>query len=874
MSRVMTWWRQIVGRARTDRELAHEIQAHIAERVDDLVERGMSSDEARRTALQEFGNPVRCLEESRSVWLIPWLVNFGQDVRYVLRTIRRQPIFSASVVLILTLGIGLVTALFTVFSATVLRPWPVPDPSSIVVITPRPASGEQYGTLSSLEYRYFREHARSFSHLSSSLGGGSPVGRSDGTMFATLQSQCVTANYFDALRIGMTIGRGFLPEEEDYASPRAIAVISERVWREYFASDPGLVGSPIRVGEQTVTVVGVAERGFADVRGSIRVDVWLPLTTVGMAYDRKSTAEWLRTFDNPRRGFSSRVFGRLRPGVTAAEALAELDVLSRQFRSAYAMEAPGVRLADTRPLSADNETVRRDLPAQSLMFVALLLVMLLACANAGNLVLAKTVARRDEIAIRLSLGASQSRVARQLITEVLVLSLVAGLVALYLAATVPSLLIRLSGNEIRNDAHLAPDAFVFLFTLLMSMVACAFASLGPVLRVTRAAAIGSGKDRALAGPSSHRLRVSLLATQIALSTVLLLGAALLTRAVTHAMSLDPGFAVAEIQQIGLEMPRGASADALPRIREILTTAGLPPTAFSSLRPITTARTEIGVRQPNQQAEKNRRLVLRPVSASYFGVLGIRFLTGRPFGDRVAGRELVISESAARLLWPNEDPIGKRLLTGDSDKAPEPHEIVGVVADVATTTLTEVEPVIYQPMHVGNVVLVRDLSPAVSARIKDLVESAVPGASSYSRPLIDEIRDSLKSLILGSRVAWVLGGLALVLAMLGAFGVFAAMVEERRHEIGVRMALGARGSQVVQLVLGGATGPVLAGLAAGLALSLMVTPLLRRALYGLSPFDPIAYLEIAAILLASSLAATWIPAARATRVEPAITLRGD
>ena len=415
---------------------------------------------------------------------------------------------------------------------------------------------------------------------------------------------------------------------------------------------------------------------------------------------------------------------------------------------------------------------------------------------------------------------------------------------------------------------------MFLFALLMSMVACAVASVGPVLRVTRSAAIGSGKDRALAGRPSHRLRVSLLATQIALSTVLLLGAALLTRAISHVMSLDPGFAAANIQQIAVEVPRSAAADALPRIRETLTTAGLPPTAFSSLRPITTARMEIGVRHPNQTAEKNRRLVLRPVSGSYFGVLGIRFRSGRPFDDRVSSRELVVSESAARLLWPNEDPIGKPLLTESNDLPAESREIVGVVADVSTTRLTEVEPVIYQPMHVGNVVLVRDLSPAVSARIRDLVESTVPGASSYSQPLVDELRYSLMDLVIGSRIAWVLGGLALVLAMLGAFGVFASMVEERRREIGVRMALGARRSQVVRLVLGGATRPVMAGLGAGLALSLVVTPLLRRALYGMSPFDPIAYLEIAAILLASSLVATWIPAARATRVEPAITLRGD
>ena len=870
MTPIMNWWRQIVGRTQADRELAQEIQAHIAERVDDLVERGMAPDEARRTALLEFGNPVRHLEDSRAVWLIPWLVSVGQDVRYVLRTIRRQPVFSVSVVLILTLGIGLVTALFTAFTAAVLRPWPVPEPSSIVVINPRPASDEQYGTLSSLEYRYFREHARSFSHVAASLGGGGPVGRTDGTIFATLQSQYVTANYFDALRVGMTIGRGFLPEEEDYLSPKAVAVISERVWREYFASDAGVLGSPIRIGDKTVTVVGVAARGFAGVRGSIRDDLWLPLPTVATG---TGSAAWRRKFDDPRESFSQ-VFGRVRPGVTAEEALAELNVLNRQFRSAHAMEAPGLRVTDTRPLSADNANVRRALPAKALMLLALLLVMLLACANAGNLVLAKTVARRDEIAIRLSLGASQSRVARQLITEVLVLSLVAGLVALYLAAIVPSLLIRLSGSEVLNAAHLAPDALVFLFTLVMSMVACAVASVGPVLRVTRAAAIGSGKDKALAGPSSHRLRVSLLATQIALSTVLLLGAALLTRAISHAMSLDPGFAAADIQQIAVEVPRSAAADALPRIRETLTAAGLPPTAFSSLRPITTFRMEIDVRHPNQGAEKKRRLELRPVSASYFGVLGIRFRSGRPFDDRVSSRELVVSESAARLLWPNEDPIGKQILTESNDKPAESREIVGVVADVATTRLTEVEPVIYQPMHVGNVVLVRDLSPAVSGRIRDLVESTVLGASSYSRPMVDELRESLTDLVMGSRIAWGIGGLALVLAMLGAFGVFASMVEERRREIGVHMALGARRSQVVQLVLGGATRPVLAGLGAGLTLSLIVTPLLRRALYGMSPFDPIAYLEIAAILLASSLAATWIPAVRATRVEPAITLRGD
>jgi predicted permease len=869
---MIPWWRR-AGRDQPDRGLAQEIDAHIAERIDDLVDGGMSPEDARRVALRDFGNPVRCLEDSRAVWSTAWLVSVGQDLRYVLRTIRRQPLFSTTVVFILTFGIGLVTALFTVVNARVLRPWPVPDPSSVVTINPLPASDEQYGTLSSREYRYFREHSRTFANIAARLPGGTPIGRLDGTVVATVQSEFVTANYFDALRVGMILGRGFLAEEEDYSTPRSVAVISERVWREYFGSDPAVIGHPIKIGNELMIVVGVTERGFVGIRGGIRVDIYMPLPTVAIAMDRSFSARYLQSFDDPRQT-PAMVFGRLRPGVTPKEARAELVVLSRQFRSALGMETPGLTVADTHPLSTNHENVRGQLGAQSLMLGALFLVMLLACANAGNLVLAKTVARREEIAIRLSLGASRARVARQLMTEMLVLSLAAGAAALYLAATVPSLMIRLLGSEISSNEHLGPDAVVFLFTLLLSMVACVVASLGPVLQTTRAAVLGEGKDRVLANPSSPLLRKSLLATQIALSTVLLVGAGLLTRAISHAMSLDPGFAVRDLREVSIVLPRGASSDALPRIREALASASLPPVAFSNLTPVTTARMEIAVRLPDEPAQKNRRLTLRPVSANYFAVLGIPVLSGRPFDERAGDRELVVSQSAARLLWRTGNPVGKRLVTGARDAPPASHDIVGLVADVPTTTLNEVEPIIYQPVGGAPVVLIRDLSPPVSARVKELVELTVPGALTLSRPLVDAMHASLSSAIVGSRIAWGLGLIALLLAMLGAFGVFASMVDERRREIGVRMALGAGRSQVVQLVLRSATGPVLAGLSAGLVLSLIITPVLRRALYGMSPFDPIAYLGIAGILLASAVAATLIPAVRAARVEPAITLRGD
>ena len=354
----MTWWGQIVRRARADRELAREIQAHIAERVDDLVDGGMSSGDARRTALREFGNPVCCVEDSRSVWLIPWLVSLGQDVRYVLRTIRRQPVFSVSVVLILTFGIGLVTALFTVFNATVLRPWPVPDPSSIVVIKSRPAAGDPYGTLSNLEYRYFREHARSFSHLASSITGGSPVGRKDGSMFATVQSQYVTANYFDALRIGMAVGRGFLPEEEDYRAPKAVVVISERVWRRVLRERSGPGRQP-----------DSGRRPAGDGRWSCRTRIrWCPRLASGSisgchcrrwrSPQRETLGRLAAVVRQPAADLQGRCSAGSGTGVTAEEARAELDVLSRQFRAPLGMEAPGLLLGDTRPLSTNHENVR------------------------------------------------------------------------------------------------------------------------------------------------------------------------------------------------------------------------------------------------------------------------------------------------------------------------------------------------------------------------------------------------------------------------------------------------------------------------------------------------------------------------------------
>ena len=384
----MSAWRWLFGRRGADAELAREIDAHIAERVDDLVDEGVSEADAQSQARREFGNKTLQIERSREVWIAPWLSSVWQDLRYAARSVVRQPGFAVSVIGILALGIGPVTALFSTFNGRLLRPWPVRDPSSIAVVKPIPGPKEQYGDLSNVEYRYLREQTRTFTHLATWMPGGGPI--SYGTTNVDVQWNFVSANYFDMLGVRMQMGRGFRADEEDYTSPRAVAVISERLWREYFGAPASILGDTILVYGHPFTIVGVAEAGFFDVEWHIRRDVWMPRPSVAVALASfGSPAAQLKSLADPRRGGVERAAGRLVPGISRAAALAELNVLGRQFRSTVPMDAHGYTLRDTRPVSLDPMALSRQLPVLRTLFGALMLVMLLACANAGNLILAR-----------------------------------------------------------------------------------------------------------------------------------------------------------------------------------------------------------------------------------------------------------------------------------------------------------------------------------------------------------------------------------------------------------------------------------------------------------------------------------------------------
>jgi predicted permease len=829
----------------------------------------------------------------------PWLEGLAQDAWYAVRTLRRRPGFTASVILILALGAGLVTAVFSVGYSAFLRPWPVPDPNSVVIVYARPASpAEDFARFSIAEFRYLEDRTRTFLHLALSNGSGGRPATYQGAPVGDVRPLFVSRGYLDVMRTRLIAGRGFRTDEHDYTSPAGVAVIGRGLWRRVFASDPAIVGQPVVLGKQPFTIIGVADAVGFESRGN-DYDMIVPLAAQALAGTEASR----RQFTDPRSGNSNAVLvGRLVAGIPESQAAAELTTLSRQFREAEQLTLNDISLSSTRLLSQINAFIRLGLPGVDIAkarwqtaviaFVALLLVHVLACANAGNLLLARGLARRRELAIRQALGAGRGRLVRQLLVEAVCLSAAAGVLAILTAYLVPPLVGRsLTGF---SGGDYALEAPVLGFCIALSVFTALIAGLAPALRSTARSAGPLVTTNLTAPPHAMRLRRVLLATQVALATALLAGAGLLTRAVSHAAAADPGFAINELQvmEVRLPLPFSNTPSAFFRdLQRVLSASGAPPIAFSDRPPLTGQYVSSFVRRPDT-SERPTNLRRQDVSASYFEVTGLALLEGRPPSANrppevwIDGRptrrpwadgpaEVVISARAARELWPDgSSPLGKPLhhLGGSGF---EVITVVGVAADAGAHSMTEFEPAIYWHTSFGQTsLLVRDRSRAIVERVRGLANGLVPGTTVSSRALSDRIEPSLAPAIAASRMAWGISAVGLLLAIIGAFGVFAYAVEERRREIGIRLALGASPADVVGTLWRMAQRSMLIGLAAGLILALGGAQVWRRFLLGLSPFDPIAYGQIAAVLLLAAAIATWIPARRATRVDPAVTLRNE
>jgi predicted permease len=814
-----------------------------------------------------------------------------RDLRQALRSLRRERIFTFAAVLVLTLGIGPVTILLSLVNAVLFRPWPVTDPSSMAIIRPQRAGQEVSGVISIAEYRYLREHSKTIMGMAAWKGGVSRIDDGAGQR-VSVQSGLVNADYFRVLGGGIVAGRSFLPDEENYRAPKAVAIISERLWRGRFGSNRAVIGSSIRLGGEPFRIVGVAARGFSDPhRRTIPTELWMPLPARAI---RGGSPKDLARFTDPRGETLGLLAGRLAPGATHRLAAAELSLLSRRFREAASLPSAGIAVIDTRPMSEYRPgEVRTVLTGYIPLLFAVVLVLFVACANVANLLLVRTLSRRHEIAIRLLLGARRGRVVRQLLVEATVLSAAAGGLALGLAFVAPRMMIglglifgprgfeRISSRSVLRTSLYTPDPLVSWLVVLIVGLTAVLAGLMPALRASR------GDLRSIAAESHGRTAsgarwgASLLAAQVALTTVLLSGAMVLTRSIDRVASQNPGFRIKDVQTVSIEhgMPPGSELHRIRAfflsLRDSVQQTSLGPVGVSEEPPFSDLPLFMMARRPNDALGDIHQILMRRVSRNYFAVLNLPIVQGQAPESDVDSHEIVVNETAARMLWPNADPIGQTLLSAVSRTEFESYRVVGVARDVPVRTMSEIEPVIYRnPDWVAATLLLPSPTAGAAARVRAVAAQLAPNVKVTERPLADYIREGITLAVLARGAAWVVSGLGLILAMVGAFGTFAHTVAQRRREIGIRMALGARANEVAALVFRGAGRSLIGGFALGFLLALMAVPSLRHVLYGLDAFDPVAYLEVALVFGVAAGLSTWVPVRRATSVDPVRTLRAD
>ena len=856
MTRFVRRLRYWLQPGKMDSELAEELDFH----------RAMLAGSGQAPAV--MGNTTLAREDARRVWIWPWLESFGQDIRYALRTMRRDPGFTLVALLALGSAIGLNTSLFTIFNAVALRPWPVADPSRVVRV--HRFTREGGGDFGIAEARYFAQYSRAFSGLIS-MRNGERVQLGD----TRLELTYVSGGYFHVLGVQMERGRGFLDQEDRTGAPGAVAVISHDLWENRFGGDPQIVGRVIRLDDIPFTVVGVAPAEFTGTN-PLRNDVWTTLAAKKLLRPNDPSVEHWLTAANY---CCTSLAGRLAPGITRAQAENELEMLAERFRTANGLGGERARIAVAGTAWIDTPRKKAQAVASIVtLFLAVTLVLLLACANVGNLLLARAAARRREISVRLSLGGSRSRLIRQLLVESMLLAFGAAAFGLAMALVVPAAVIRRLAED--QNFHVAPDRSVLLYTMAVAVLSCLAFGLAPALHGTRAgiaAVLKAGEGAEGARFRRIPLRSLLLAVQVAISVILLANAGLLVRGMQRAQTLNPGFDVAHVTVVSIELPAteysGPRAKELTRALEaqLESSPGLPACGLALNPPLSNSNWSTSFRA--RSGSQKGIIYMNEISGRYADAVGMRLVAGRNFVPDDSSRDvLAINEAAARRWWPGENPLGKMVLANERMR-----QIVGVVSDTYTNDLSSVEAVIYFPIT-GSLgvpfVLVHDSSAASLERVATVVKQLEPRAQVRSEPLQAGFRRRLQPAVYGSEVAGMLGLLALAITAVGMFGVFSYVVGQRTREIGVRMALGATPRQIVRLMLASSAGAFAGGVVCGIAGAAGISALLAHGIPGIRPADPIAYLGVLLLLAAAGAVASIVPSRRATRVDPVRALRWE
>lgn len=911
LSQLLTRISFLFRRDRLGRELEEEMEFHVEMKAREYIEDGMDEREAWSAARRQFGNTTRLKEESRRLWGIRWLDILLQDLRYARRVLTRSPAFTLVSVLSLALGIGVNATVFGFVNSLLLRPLPLPDNERLVRI-------QDDNIPAYSDYIAFRERVEAFEGLAAydfdsfNMFEGESTGR--------VGVAAVSGNYFDVLKVNPALGRTFSPDEDDRPGSTPAAVISHGLWQRRFGADPNVVGKTFRMQRVAFTVIGVAPKEFTGASIGQPHDLWIPFATELLLHPESNRLKYPDSYQ-------VRVIGRLKPDVSLEQAQAAVETVAAQQD-----QTPKVRLFTDNP-DEQPATARAVIPATVLemgpndrrkawlgvaaILTVMGLVLLVACANVANLLLGRAAGRRQEIAVRLAMGAGRGRIVRQLLTESILLSLLGGAAGLILSRWTGDFLLSLVSRQSSEIAAAAAldlglDWRLLLFTLLLSLATGVAFGLVPALQISKPDLVANLKAET-APPASGRRRLNfrnaLVVTQVAVSTLLLIPAGLLVRNIYHARSSDYGFPTADRYVTNVDLGglgydenrqkilRGELLDkvrAIPGVRSATLSQIVPLSGVTMVIQLEVEGEPAGAQATDVFSEHDKSfyaldqpgsLYLNAVDTGYFETMGIPLKAGRDFSERDdanAPDVIVVNETLARRLAPDGQAIGRRLVERDPlNKKTRYMEVVGVVRDVKYIWPAERPRYFaYRPLRQQSDAASTFLTVHVAGDLKTISEGLRSAAKSVDASLpvegltrLDEVVD--RRLGESKIIIWIsgaIGALALLLASVGLYGVMAYTVAGRTKEIGIRVALGAGRGRVRGMILADGFALAAVGTLVGLLISAACMRVMSSLLYGVSPTDPLTYAGVSVFLTAVALLACYVPARRATKVDPMVALR--
>ncbi|MGB2900213.1 MAG: ABC transporter permease [Candidatus Acidiferrum sp.] len=886
----MSWIARLRGmlrRERLDHDLDEELRSHIEMRAADNLAAGMSPEAARHEAQKRFGNTALLKEDTRNADIIGWLDVAARDFHYALRMLQRSPGFTAVAVLTLALGIGANTAIFSVINSVLLRPLPYHDPGSLVMVWetnsqhPKP-----HNTVSPPNFLDWQTRNTVFSDMAyiadvrnNLTGNGDPE---------EVVIQAVSANFFSVLGVNPLLGPGFTPENGQ-AGHDNVVILSYGLWKDRFAGDPAIVGKSILLNGKPLTVVGVAPQNFNwfikdGSLTSAKPRLWSPFVFPQSFHDHKQIGRFLT------------VAARLKPGVTAAQAQAEMTAIAAHLEHEYP-DFDGHWSVNVVPLRQQLSGELR--PALLILFGAVAFVLLIACANVSSLLLARAASREREMAIRTAIGASRWRIARQLLMESLLLAVIGGGIGVALTVLGTNALLAASPHNLLDLPSVSIDLRLLAFAAAATLLAGLLFGFLPsyvsahsqISQTLREGGRGSstGKRRRFA-------RSAFVVAQLSLALVLLAGSGLLIRSFVRLVGVHPGFDTAHLLTFKVSLPQskyGNDKLCMAFFRQLLARIGAVPgvrsVTMENFPPLTGLGAATGVHLLNQPQVALMDLPVanvRVVGPEYFSTMSIPLRSGRLFSEQELAEEkhvAIINQAFADKYLNGVNPLGQKAviyMKSLAESGNQTSEIIGVVGDVRQMGLdVAAEPTVYWPMpelvYSGMTILVRTSSDplsvvsAIHTELQQLDrEQPMASIATMEQLLADSLsRARFTMLLLG-----IFAAVALLLAAVGIYGLIAYSVTQRTQELGIRIALGAQRRDVLRLVLSHGTRLTLLGLALGIAAALAITRLLASLLFGISATDPLTFAGVAALLAFVALLACFIPARRATRVDPIVALR--